>query len=34
MTESMVRTRRWSRVEYEGLIEKVMFRPGECLAPL
>jgi hypothetical protein len=34
MTESMVRTRRWSRVEYEGLIEKVVFRPRERLVPL
>jgi hypothetical protein len=34
MTESMVRTRRWSRVEYEGLIEKVVVRPRERLVPL
>jgi Uma2 family endonuclease len=31
MTESVIRTRHWSRVEYERLIEKGVFRPGERL---
>jgi Uma2 family endonuclease len=31
MGESAIRTRRWSRVEYERLIEKHVFRPDERL---
>jgi Uma2 family endonuclease len=31
MSTPAIRTRRWSRVEYERLIEKGIFRPGERL---
>lgn len=31
MSESMVRTRRWSRLEYDRLIEEGVFQPGERL---
>jgi Uma2 family endonuclease len=31
MSESIVRTRRWSRLEYETMIEKGVFRPDERL---
>jgi hypothetical protein len=31
MSESLVRTRRWSRVEYDDLIEKHVFRSDERL---
>ncbi len=31
MSETQVRTRRWSRVEYERLIDRGMFRPDERL---
>jgi Uma2 family endonuclease len=31
MTEAIVYTRRWSRVEYERMIEKGLFRPDERL---
>lgn len=31
MRTSVVRTRRWNRLEYEGLIEKGVFQPGERL---
>lgn len=31
MSESTVRTRRWSRAEYESMIEKAVFRPDERL---
>src|SRR5512141_1343010 len=29
MSESIVRTRRWTRVEYERLVEQGVFQPGE-----
>jgi Uma2 family endonuclease len=31
MTEAILRTRRWSRLEYESMIEKAVFRPDERL---
>jgi Uma2 family endonuclease len=31
MTSVPIRTRRWSRLEYERLIEKAIFPPGERL---
>jgi len=31
MSESAIRTRRWSRVEYDRLIEEGVFQPGERL---
>lgn len=31
MSESIVRTRRWSRLEYDRLIEEGVFQPGERL---
>ena len=31
MSEAILRTRRWSRVEYESMIEKAVFRPDERL---
>jgi Uma2 family endonuclease len=31
MSESIVRTRRWSRLEYDRLIEECVFQPGERL---
>jgi Uma2 family endonuclease len=31
MSEAILRTRRWSRVEYETMIDKSVFRPGEKL---
>jgi Uma2 family endonuclease len=31
MSESIIRTRRWSRLEYETMIEKGVFRPDERL---
>ncbi|MDO8475634.1 MAG: Uma2 family endonuclease [Candidatus Rokubacteria bacterium] len=31
MSESVVRTRRWSRLEYDRLIEEGVFQPGERL---
>src|SRR5713101_7072878 len=31
MSEGILRTRRWSRVEYESMIEKAVFRPDERL---
>ena len=31
MSESAIRTRRWSRVEYDKLIEEGIFQPGERL---
>ena len=31
MSEAILRTRRWSRVEYETMIDKGVFRPGEQL---
>jgi Uma2 family endonuclease len=31
MSESAVRTRRWSRIEYDRLIDEGVFQPGECL---
>jgi Uma2 family endonuclease len=31
MSESAIRTRRWSRVEYDKLIEEGLFQPGERL---
>ena len=34
MSESVVRTRRWSRLEYDRLIEEGVFQPGERLGQL
>lgn len=31
MSAPSIRTRRWSRVEYEQLVEKGVFQPGERL---